>query len=233
MAACQKSKTFFVAESCTLTNRGIRDFLSEQGGFECAGFAFSKSECIQKIAGLSESKNFPDILILDLSQQEDEDESGIEALREIKKTYPAVKVLVHSMYGKPSIVSLAFEAGAEGFIQKSVSEREFLYAIEKILGGRTYLHPCLVPPFCAYKKLFESLSRQEQVIFKMLVERKSTSRMLEELNIVVRSLENHISRIYKKTCCKNHAEFNERFCMENRRVGVLEEHVLELPRSGE
>lgn len=61
------SKRFFVVEDHTLTNRGIRELLSERGGFECAGFAFSKAEYLEQFALLSECAELPDVLILDLS----------------------------------------------------------------------------------------------------------------------------------------------------------------------
>lgn len=121
---------FFVVEDHTLTNRGIRELLLEQDIFLCKGYAHSKDETLQKINTLSESQNLPDILILDLFLGS---ESGIDVLREIKRLYPSVKVVVYSMYTKPGIVSLAMENGANGFVVKSApaSKSPFCFNILK------------------------------------------------------------------------------------------------------
>ncbi|WP_353888406.1 LuxR C-terminal-related transcriptional regulator [uncultured Treponema sp.] len=55
------------------------------------------------------------------------------------------------------------------------------------------------------------MTRQEQTVFKKLIERKSRSQITKELNIVERSLENYLSKIYQKTGCKNHEEFIKKF----------------------
>lgn len=74
------------------------------------------------------------------------EESGLDILREVKKTLPSIKVIIHSMYARPGIVSLALECGAEGFVLKTASEKELFYAIDIILGGEIYVQQTLVAP---------------------------------------------------------------------------------------
>ena len=115
------------------------------------------------------------------------------------------------MYAKPGIVSLALEGGAEGFVLKSAPEKELFAAIETVLSGQTYVQQTLVSPLFTYRTIFDGLTRQEQVVFKKLIERKSRTQIAKEMNIVERSLENHLSRIYMKTGCKNHEELIKKF----------------------
>ena len=68
---------FFVVEDHTLTNRGIRELLSERSNYLCAGFSFSKDESLAKLRELSEQEKLPDILILDLFLGND---NGLEAM---------------------------------------------------------------------------------------------------------------------------------------------------------
>lgn len=56
--------SFFVVEDHTLTNRGIRELISERGRYSCCGYAFSKDECIKKLYELAKESRLPDILIL-------------------------------------------------------------------------------------------------------------------------------------------------------------------------
>ena len=200
--------SFFVVEDHTLTNRGIRELIQERKRYSCSGYAFSKSECLEKLYELAKDSKLPDILILDLFLG---DESGLDILREVKTNLTSIKVIVYSMFAKPGIVSLALEGGADGFVLKSAPESELFAAIDTILNGETYVQQTLVAPLFTYKTIFDGLTRQEQVVFKKLIERKSRSQISRELNIVERSLENYLSKIYMKTGCKNHEDLIKKF----------------------
>ena len=204
----QNKIKFFVVEDHTLTNRGIRELISERSRFTCIGCAFSKAECLEKLKELEEESKHPDIIILDLFLGE---ESGLDILRQVKEKLPSIKIIVYSMYAKPGIVSLALEGGAEGFVLKSAPEKELFAAIETVLSGETYVQQTLVSPLFTYRTIFDGLTRQEQVVFKKLIERKSRPQIAKEMNIVERSLENYLSRIYMKTGCKNHEELIKKF----------------------
>ncbi|MCR5079898.1 MAG: response regulator transcription factor [Treponema sp.] len=200
--------TFFVVEDHTLTNRGIRELICEREHYDCIGYAFSKSECLEKLNQLSKESKLPDIMILDLFLGE---ESGLDILREVKEKLPSINVIVYSMFAKPGIVSLAIEGGAKGFVLKSAPESELFSAIQTVLNGETYVQQTLVAPLFTYKTIFDGLTKQEQVVFKRLIERKSRAQIAKEMNIVERSVENYLSRIYSKTGCKNHEELIKKF----------------------
>lgn len=197
---------FFIIEDHTLTNFGIRELLKEK--YSCVGYAFNKDEALQKLAVLKQQNKVPEIIILDLFLG---DESGIDLLKYLKLTYPEIKVVVYSMYKNPGIISLVLENKADGFILKSAPESELLNAIGKILSGETYVQQSLISPLFTYRTIFDGLTKQEQIIFKKLIERKSKLQITKELNIVMRSLENYLSRIYMKTGCKNHEDLINRF----------------------
>ena len=201
-------KKFFVVEDHTLTNLGIRQLLESNEGFSCVGFAFGKAETVEKLSALSDASSLPDILILDLFLGK---ESGLELLREIRVKFPSIKILVYSMYAKPGILSLALEAGAHGFVEKSAPETILLCAINDILSGQTFVQQNLVSPLITYKTMLDGLTKQEQKILKKLLERKTKAQIAEELNIVPRSVDNYLSRIFEKTGTKGHKELIEKF----------------------
>ena len=118
---------------------------------------------------------------------------------------------VYSMYAKPGILSIALEAGAHGFVEKSAPETILLCAINDILSGQTFVQQNLVSPLIKYKTMYDGLTKQEQKIFKKLLERKTKAQIAEELNIVTRSVDNYLSRIFEKTGTKGHKELIEKF----------------------
>lgn len=204
----QAKKSFFVVEDHTLTNLGIRQLLESKEGFSCVGFAFTKAEAIEKLSALSDSNSLPEILILDLFLGK---ENGLELLKEIRSKFLSIKVLVYSMYAKPGILSLALEAGAHGFVEKSASEAVLLNAISDILDGKSFVHQNLVAPLFTYRTMYDGLTRQEQNILKMLLQQKTKAQIAHELNIAQRTLDNYLSRILSKTACKDHEELIQKF----------------------
>ncbi len=198
-------KSFFVIEDHTVTNIGLQQLIAQKAELTCIGSASSKAEALEKIQALTE---LPDIITLDLFLGE---ENGLDLLREIRAEYPSVKVLIYSMYAKPGILSLALEAGAHGFVEKTAPEAILITAIKNILAGDTYVQQNLVTPLLTYKTMYDGFTRQEQRIFKKILERKSKAKIAEELNIVSRSVDNYISRILEKTGCNRIEEVISKF----------------------
>ena len=200
--------SFFVIEDHSLTNLGVRESLQNNTDFTCAGFAYTEAEAFEKLTELSLMGKLPSVIILDLFLGED---NGIDILREVSKHFPAVKIVVYSMYANPGIVSLALESGAKGFVSKSSSERELIRAIEKLAAGETYVQESLIAPLSTYKNLIASLTRAEMTVLNAVIERKTFEQISEETELPVTSVENYLKRIFAKTGCKNHEELIAQF----------------------
>ena len=203
-----KDTSIFVVEDHTLTNLGIRQFFSERPHFSCQGFASEKDEALEKLSELAETNSLPDILILDLNLGE---YSGLEILQIVKNKYRSIKVIVYSMYTNPGILSLALDYGALGFVSKDSMESELLRAVTEVVNGGSYVQQNLVTSLFTYRNLLDSLTRQEQNIFKKIIERKDNEKIASELNLTLRSVENYLSRIYGKTGCRGHEELIKKF----------------------
>jgi DNA-binding NarL/FixJ family response regulator len=65
--------------------------------------------------------------------------NGIETTKEIKVLYPAIKVLILSMYNDNNYISRLIESGASGYILKNKGKEELVSAIRKIAEGGQYL----------------------------------------------------------------------------------------------
>ncbi|MDY5682971.1 MAG: response regulator transcription factor [Treponema sp.] len=210
------NKTFFVVEDHTVTNIGLVQLIEQKTELKCSGSALSKSEAEEKLKALANGSNetgsrtsaLPELLILDLFLGE---ESGLDLLREVRTDYPEIKILVYSMYAKPGILSMVLEAGAHGFVEKSAPEPILITAVKSILAGETFVQQNLVAPLFTYKTMFDGLTKQEQNVFKKILERKSKEQIAEELNIIPRSVDNYFTHIFEKTACKNVHELIKKF----------------------
>jgi len=66
---------------------------------------------------------------------------GIEAIHEIKKIRPDVKILILTMHKDKEYLYLALSAGAKGYLLKEDADKELFSAIEKVRQGKTYISP--------------------------------------------------------------------------------------------
>jgi DNA-binding NarL/FixJ family response regulator len=76
----------------------------------------------------------PDVVLMDLSMPVLD---GVSATREIVLADPSAKVLVHTAYSRPSIVSEAFAAGALGYVLKDSPPMDLLDAVRAVHRGES------------------------------------------------------------------------------------------------
>lgn len=205
-----KGTTFFVVEDHALTNLGIRQFLENEAGLICKGFASTKTEAFDKLVELSimGTNGLPEILVLDLFLGE---ESGIDILREIKIHFPSIKTVVYSMYSNPGIVTLLLDVGAEGFVSKAGTEKELVKAIGAVKRGESYIQPTLFASLKTFQNILDSLTKNERFILNKIIERKSVEQIAVSLDVSESAVSSLLTRILSKTGCKTQEDLIAQF----------------------
>src|SRR5256885_13763184 len=115
----EKIKLFLVDDHQMLID-GLKALLKNEKLFDIIGESVNPL-----IALLQIEKNVPHIVLSDISMPL---LSGVEFTRELKKKYPAVKVLALSMFGDRAMISDMLDAGADGYILKNTGKKELLEA---------------------------------------------------------------------------------------------------------
>src|SRR5262249_56740678 len=82
----------------------------------------------------------PDAIVADISMPH---LNGIEALAQLKKDNPDVKVVILTMHHEPAYARRALEAGAAGFVVKHSAPAELVMAIHAALQGQVFITPAL------------------------------------------------------------------------------------------
>ena len=112
-----------LAEDHVLVREGIKKIIEALPGLQVVGEVGDGPELLDLLRGLA-----VDMVILDISMPS---LPGIEATREIKKAYPAVKVLILTMHKKKEYLNNAISAGVDGYLLKEDAPKELLNAIDK------------------------------------------------------------------------------------------------------
>lgn len=120
-----------IVDDHALFRGALREFLSEEPDFQIVGEAGNIREAIRCVGTLS-----PHLVLTDLNMP---DTHGVEAVTEIKRHYPDVKILVISLHRENEFKHRCRKAGAAGYVVKDAIHDELRDGIRTVLGGKTYL----------------------------------------------------------------------------------------------
>lgn len=151
-------------------------------------------------------RSSPNLVVLDISMP---NLRGLEAIREVKKTYPQVKVLVLTMHKKKEFILQALRDGADGFLLKEDAGGELIRAVQTIRNEGKYLSPLLssvLSSLALEKDETEILTRREREVLKLIAEGKKTKEIAEALYISPYTVRRHRSNIMEKLNIKSLAD---------------------------
>ena len=193
--------TIVLADDHVLVRQGLRRILAERADLEVVGESSDGLELLNLLNHV-----IPDMVILDIFMP---NLRGIEAIHEIKKIHPDVKVLILTMHRDKEYLYLALSAGAKGYLLKEDADKELFSAIEKVRQGKTYISPFfseeLVDDLVQIgrgdaKTIFETdpLTPREREVLKLVAEGKSSKEIANLLFISASTVSNHRASIMEK-----------------------------------
>jgi len=150
----------------------------------------------------------PDVVITDISMP---NMNGIEAIRELRRSSPEVKVIVLTMHSDMDYVTEAFEAGANGYVLKSAAASELADAIRAVMKGQRHLTSSIedklaVPLQAGGEKLWKGLSTRERQVLQLLAEGKIAKEIGAILGVSKKTAEFHKYRLMEKIGLRTVAE---------------------------
>ena len=128
-----------LADDHAIVAEGLATLL--KGHFDLVGIVGNGNELIDLARKLR-----PDVIVADIAMPV---LSGLEALRRLKATPSAAKVIFLTMHADAQLATEAFRAGASGYVLKQSAGEELIAAIQEVLQGRTYLTPLITKDFIA------------------------------------------------------------------------------------
>jgi len=120
-----------LADDYTIIRKGVRQILTQAYPNAEIGEIEEGEEWTEKL------KSTPwDMIISDLPQP---DRGGYDALQQIRQDFPALPVLILSLYTKEQYAFRALQSGASGYLGKDAAPDELLWAVRQILSGKKYI----------------------------------------------------------------------------------------------
>jgi DNA-binding NarL/FixJ family response regulator len=125
----------FLADDHQLFREGVRSLLSRAPDIEVVGEAGNGVDAVARVRELT-----PDVVLMDISMP---GMNGLDAAAQIRDTVPSAKVIILTVHETDQYVSQMLNVGAAGYIVKSVSSTELIYAVTAVHQGNVYLYPSI------------------------------------------------------------------------------------------
>ena len=189
-----------IADDHAVVREGTRQILEQEPDMEVIGEAGDGEETVGLATDLK-----PDVAIVDISMPKLD---GIEATRQIKSLCPAISVLILTAYDDEQFIFGLLEAGAAGYLLKTVRGRELVDAVRAVNAGESVLHPLIarkvlnrfVPASgkAAQEEQLEVLSAREMEVLSLAARGLSNQDIASELCLSIRTVQGHLGHIFNK-----------------------------------
>jgi two-component system competent response regulator ComA len=145
-----------------------------------------------------------DVCIYDLKMP---DMDGLMLTKKTLEIYPDAVILIYSGEDIASNFNILIKSGASGVIDKACSDKHFIAAIKMALEKMVVLPLDLVKSLQVVNTnnqqyiedtKVENLTQQETDVLLLASKGKTNKEISDELNLAQRSVEYHLSHIYKK-----------------------------------
>ena len=189
-----------IADDHAVMREGTRHILEREKDLEVVAEAADGKEAVEMAGRFS-----PDVAIIDIAMPELD---GIEATREIKALYPEVTVLIFTAYDDDQFIFSLLEAGAAGYLLKSVRGREVVDAVRAVHAGESVLHPSVARKVLnrfipangelREKGPLDTLTEREMDVLRLATRGLSNKDIAKELCLSVRTVHGHLRHVFEK-----------------------------------
>jgi DNA-binding NarL/FixJ family response regulator len=196
-----------LADDHAMIRDGVKALINGESDMEVVGEASDGREAWHKVKSLQ-----PDILILDITMP---DLNGVQATERIKRDAPKAKVLILTAHEDKGFLQQVLQAGASGYMLKRAASAELIRAIRFVAAGGVYIDPeiasKIVTSYVGRQSSRESvqrgdLSEREEEVLRLVAWGHSNKEIAVRLNISVKTVEGHKSKIMEKLGLKNRVE---------------------------
>jgi len=176
----------------------LRTLIASKSGFRCMGIY----DCAPAaIAGIP--IDIPDVVLMDINMPR---MTGIEAVRQLKESFPAVCFVMCTIFDDDENIFLSLKAGASGYILKSSSSSEIIAAIKDVNEGGAPMSATIAKrviesfhqPIEKITPKHATLSSREIEILHLLSRGLLGKEVAARLDLSVQTIRNHCTSIYEK-----------------------------------
>ncbi len=175
----------------------LQALLSLTDNMEWAGSFADCSTVVEDIELLR-----PDVVLMDIEMP---NVDGIIGVKEIKKHFPDVKIIMQTVFENTEKIFAALQAGAEGYILKNAPVEAITQSIEEVYHGGAYMTPSVAlrvmrffnQPAAGVSEEY-NLTKKEKEVLTLLADGNSYKMVADKMGISYYTVNTHVKHIYDK-----------------------------------
>ena len=198
----------------------------ESDDIEVIGAAADGQDALELIERLCRGGGPPDVVLMDIRMPR---LNGVEATRELKRRWPAIRVVMLTTFDDEEYIVDGLRAGARGYLLKDTSSDQLVQAIRAAHRGEAPLQPSVAvklvariaraePPDPAQQPTTaaapqraglipsDDLTERERDILRLLARGDSNREIGETLFITEGTVKNHVSSILSKLALRDRTQ---------------------------
>lgn len=160
----------------------------------------------------------PDVAVVDISLPL---LNGLDAARQIKKHHPEIKLIILTMHADQNFVTEAFRVGVSAYVLKQSAASELIFAIQEVTKGRSFVSPIVTEALVeratrspdqevpAAEGFSDTLSLRQREVLQLVAEGRTTKEIASTLNVSIKTVEFHKTRIMKELGLRTTAELTK------------------------
>lgn len=193
-----------ITDDHAIVRQGLKQILSETDDISVTGEAENGFQALK----LVRQYGF-DVILLDISLP---DRNGIEVLKQIKKEYPSMAVLMLSMHNESEFALRALKGGASGYLNKQSAPAQLVTAIRTVASGHKYITPVLAEELAntvtggSDQPLHTTLSDREYQTLCMIAAGKALSEISVAMCLSPKTVSVYRARLMEKLKLANNSE---------------------------
>ncbi|MCW3083962.1 MAG: DNA-binding response regulator [Bacteroidetes bacterium] len=204
----KSKKRIALVDDHDLFRKGMGSLLKEFEEIDISMEAVNGKDLFHQLTNLSPTKH-PHVILLDIQMPEMD---GIETTMQLKKKYPAIKIIMLTMHNEEQLIYSLMEKGANGFLEKNTDIEVVVDAIYSVIEKgyyfNDYISKAMVKGVSNHKKMIRfntvnALTDREIVVIRLICQQKTIKEIAEELSLSPRTIDSYRENIFLKTGAKN------------------------------
>jgi DNA-binding NarL/FixJ family response regulator len=186
-----------VADDHAIVRRGLKLVIEREPDLEVVAEAADGAEAVERAL-----RDDVQLAILDVSMPR---LTGLQAVRELARRKPELRLLILSMYDNEQFLFEALKAGASGYVLKSGADQDIVEACRAAMRGDTFLYPSAVSALVrdhverdGEQHSFDPLTPREQEVLKLIAEAHPSKTIATMLSISIKTVDRHRANILEK-----------------------------------
>jgi DNA-binding NarL/FixJ family response regulator len=215
----ERTGKILIVENHALLRAGMRSLISMDPNLEVVGDLGNARDAITALRTLT-----PDLILMDISMP---GMSGIEAVIDIKKRYPRIRIIIVTVHRADEYIHSSLRAGADGYLLKDATHEELQVAIRSVLSGKIYLSPDVSAEVVqrylnagrdAAATPLSELTHRERQVLKLIAEGHTNKYIADYFTLSVKTVEKHRSNLMQKLNMHNASALTA-FAIDNGLLG--------------